>query len=83
MRTHGYLAHHHVRDDPVKQRGGGAAIFYLAKYKLKRFPTSSYETFEHFACSLSAPNTDKVVMVSFYRLQHMPFNQFFIDLVRS
>ena len=79
VRSHGYLAHHHVRDDPIKQRGGGAAIFYLAKYDMKRFPTSSYETFEHFACSLCATDTDKVVMVSFYRLQHMPFNQFFID----
>ena len=79
VRSHGYLAHHHVRDDPIKKRGGGAAILYRAKYDLKRFSTRSYGSFEHFACSLSAPHTDKVVMVSFYRLQHMPFTQFFID----
>ena len=79
VKTYGYLMHHHVRDDPIKNGGGGAAILYLPKHKLKPFSTNVYSSFEHFACHFSETNTGKVVLISFYRLQHVPIQSFFND----
>ena len=36
IKSHGYKLYHHVRDNPLKQSGGGVAILYLDKYKLKK-----------------------------------------------
>ena len=79
VKSHGYLMYHHVRDDPIKNGGGGAAILYLAKHKLKPFSTNVYSSFEHFACYFSDTHTGKVVLISFYRLQHVPIQIFFQD----
>ena len=81
VKSHGYLTHHHVRDDPIKKGGGGAAILYRAKYKLKPFVTNVYSSFEHFACSFTNQSMEKVVLISFYRLQHVPVQSFFNDFI--
>ena len=78
VRTHGYLVHHNIRDiTNGKQRGGGVAILYLANYNLKKLIMPKYSSFEHVACNLVLPSMRKIVIVSLYRLQHVPINHFF------
>ena len=77
VKSYGYKIQHYIRKDSIKKSGGGVAILYLTKYKLKKFITPSYSSFEHIAYSLSVPGTDKIVMISLYRLQHVSTNDFF------
>ena len=81
VKSYGYKIQHYIRKDSIKKSGGGVAILYLTKYKLKKFITPSYSSFEHIAYSLSVPGTDKIVMISLYRLQHVSTNDFFKDFV--
>ena len=81
IKSHGYKLYHHVRDNPLKQSGGGVAILYLDKYKLKKFTTSMYASFEHIAYSVCVSGCDKVLLISLYRLQHVCLNNFFQDFL--
>ena len=81
IKTYGYKIYHYFRKDSIKQRGGGVAILYLLKYTLKKFSTCSYASFEHIAYTLSVPGTDKVLMISLYRVHHVPINVFLTEFV--
>ena len=77
--THGYTFHHVVRNDDVKKRGGGVGILCRNKYKLTKIKSAKYQSFEHCIYSVRRDKHDRMVMVAFYRLDHVAISIFWSE----
>ena len=76
INTHNYELKHIFRQDDIKQGGGGVGIICHRKYHLRSIKSVKFQSFEHCVFSLAKHKHDKIVLVSVYRLQHMPFDLF-------
>ena len=72
-----YDLKHVFRKDDIKKSGGAVGILCPKKYRLQSVKSIAFEYFEHGVFSLTKNKHDKIVLVSIYRLQHMPFSLFF------
>ena len=74
--TYNYHLHHVIRKDGIKKCGGGVGILCLKKNHLRGIKSPVFQSFEHCIFSLAKSKHDKIILVSVYRLQHMPFSLF-------
>ena len=74
--TYGYELNHVFRQDEVKDRGGGVGILCHRKFNPHKIKSIKFQSFEHCIFSLTKNKYDKVVLVSVYRLQHLPVSLF-------
>ena len=75
--THKYELKHIFRQDDIKKGGGGVGIICHRQYHLQSIKSVKFQSFEHCIFSFAKHRHDKIVLVSIYRLQHMPFTLFF------
>ena len=76
IQTCGYKLHHVVRKDSIKTRGGGVALLCRSKYKVTKLKSAKYQSFEHCMYSVKRDKHDKMVLVAFYRLDHIAISVF-------
>ena len=82
----GYKLYHRIRRDSKKSRGGGVGIIVRSCHLLSTVKSPTYQSFEHCTYSLKKEKHNKIILVSFYRLLHVPVKTFiseFASLLES
>ena len=77
IKGYGYELKHNVRNDPVKERGGGVGFAIRSTLVATQLPSKSFASFEHAISKLSCVNNKKIILISIYRLQDVPISLFY------
>ena len=77
IKGYGYELKHNVRNDPVKERGGGVGFAIRSTLVATQLPSKSFASFEHAINKLSCVNNKKIILISIYRLQDVPISLFY------
>ena len=72
----GFTLKHNIRNDPNKKRGGGVGILAKSSYTLDQMASQSFTSFEHTIVRLHCTNNKIIILISIYRLQHIPISLF-------
>ena len=77
IQEYGYRLKHCVRNDAVKDRGGGVGIAVRSTISVTQISHKSFTSFEHVIVKLLGTKRQTLLFIAIYRLQYVPMTVFY------